>query len=71
MPKFNKGQVLTTNKLYKTEYRKIFKKEPKQKGGVVLDIYDDKKHEPIYFFTELDEEGNREGLAEKFVQLAV
>lgn len=69
MAKFKIGDVLTTNEYYKTEYRRIFGKEPKEKGGKVLEIYEDTKHDPIYFFTEVDETGNRDGMAEKFLQL--
>lgn len=70
MSKFQIGQVVKTNEHYQTEYKRIFKREPKKKGGVILDIYDDGINSPVYFFTEPDKYGNREGLSENFVELA-
>ena len=69
MSKFKIGQKLKTNEQYKKEYKQIFCKEPKEKGGIVIDIYEDGKNDPIYYFTKPDIKGNRDGLAERFVEL--
>ena len=69
MSKFQIGQVVKTNEHYQTEYKRIFKKEPTKTAGTILDIYEDGTHSPVYFFTEPDRYGNREGLAENFVKL--
>ena len=69
MAKYKLGSNLTTNSTYDEEYQKIFHKQSCKKGGIVLDIYEDGKNEPIYFFTEPDKYGNREGIAENFLKL--
>ena len=69
MAKFKIGDELKLNNFYKEEYRKIFGKDPKDKGGIVKEIYEDTKYDTIYFFTELDEHGNKDGIAEQFLEL--
>lgn len=69
MTKYKLGSKLITNSLYEEEYQKIFNRKPNKKGGTVLDIYEDGKNEPIYFFTQPDKYGNREGIAENFLKL--
>lgn len=73
MSKFKIGDVLTVNQKYLNDAKRLkFKNNVKDFNwsAPVLDIYDDGEHPPIYYFSKADKYGNRDGLAEWFVQLA-
>lgn len=69
MAKFSIGQTVKTNVHYHTESKRIFKNDKTPFQGVITDIYDDKKHEVIYFFGKPDKHGNQVGYAEEFLEL--
>lgn len=68
MAKFKINQTVKTTQTFKNDFKRIFKKQPDIDGGVIIDIYEDGKSQPIYFFTLPDKNGNRKGLAEQFLE---
>ena len=70
MPKFEIGQTVKATQTFIRQYKNVCRKplDKELHEFVVLDIYDDGTHRPVYFATEADKHGNRKGLAEQFLE---
>lgn len=70
MAKFKAGQKVKLTQEFMDDYKRLFKKSIKEKFHefIILRIYEDGIHDPVYFATEPNKRGNCVSFAEQFIE---